>query len=249
MTTLTGRNIILTGGGAGIGLGILRQCVGQGAQVYVLERDPARRAVVEAAGGLFRQTDVGDAADLRAGIAAGHAAMGTLHGLVNNAGITIQKPFAEMTDVEMDLLWRVNQRAVLIGCQAAAPLIGTSGGGAIVNIASNHARASDMGYEAYAGTKGAIVAMTRAMAWSFGPLGIRVNALAPGLTMTEAVQAVADADPTRDAQFRSWHATNAVNSPDDVGRAAAFLLSPAAAAFSGAELIADQGMSARLGAI
>ena len=248
MTTLTGRNIILTGGGAGIGLGILRQCVGQGARVFVLERDAARRAVIEGEGGIFRQTDVGDAADLRAAIAEGHA-LGTLQGLVNNAGITIQKPFAEMTEAEMDLLWRVNQRAVLIGCQVAAPLIGASGGGAIVNIASNHARASDMGYEAYAGTKGAIVAMTRAMAWSFGRLGIRVNALAPGLTMTEAVQAVADADPARAADFRSWHATSAVNTPDDVGRAAAFLLSPAAAAFSGAELIADQGMSARLGAI
>ncbi|MEV8466879.1 SDR family oxidoreductase [Fluviibacterium sp. DFM31] len=245
---LDGMNIILTGGGAGIGRGILRQCVAVGAQVSVLEIDPAARARVEAEGGAFHICDVGDPAALQEAIQAIARETGPIDGLVNNAGITIQVPFEEMTIADMDLLWRVNQRAVLVASQAVAPLMRDTGG-AIVNIASNHARASDSGYEAYAGTKGAIVAMTRAMTWSFGRRNVRVNALAPGLTLTEAVQAVAEESTARMDQFRAWHATNTVNSVDDIGRIAAWLLSPDSAALNGAEIIADQGMTARLGAI
>ncbi|MHA3979050.1 SDR family NAD(P)-dependent oxidoreductase [Halovulum sp. GXIMD14794] len=245
---LTGKTVIVTGAGAGIGLGILRQCLAWGANVTGFDICASAGKKIEAEGGCFAQVDVGDPDALRDAIAQVAARKGALHGLVSNAGITIQKPFAEMTVEEMDLLWRVNQRAVMVGAQAAAPLVRQSGGGAIVNIASNHARASDQGYEAYAGTKGAITAMTRAMAWSLGPMGIRVNALAPGLTMTENVAKAAE-DPVRAAEFRDWHATGRVNSVDEVGRLAAFLLSDAAIAMTGAELIADQGMSARLGAI
>lgn len=245
---LSGRTVIVTGGGAGIGLGIVRQCVAAGARVVAFEIDPARAGRIEVEGAEFRDVDVSDAEGLAGAISSVCAESGPVSGLVNNAGITIQKPIEMMTVEEMDLLWKVNQRPVLIAAQAVAPHMGKAGGGAIVNIASNHARASDQGYEAYAGTKGAIVAMTRALAWSLGPRKIRVNALAPGLTMTEAVSKVAGA-PGREAKFRSWHAMGEVNSVDDVGKLAAFLLSDDAAAINGAEIVADQGMSARLGAI
>ncbi|MCT8161712.1 SDR family NAD(P)-dependent oxidoreductase [Pseudoruegeria sp. SHC-113] len=245
---LTGKRVIVTGAGAGIGLGILRACVAEGAQVTGFEIRAEARVAVEAAGGSFRQVDVADAAKLQAAIAEVAQAAGGLDGLVNNAGITIQKPLQEMTLQEMDLLWQVNQRSCLLAAQSAAPLMAAGGGGSIVNIASNHARASDLGYEAYAGTKGAIVAMTRAMAWSLGRDGIRVNALAPGLTMTEAVAGVAEREG-RQQEFNSWHATGQVASTEEIGRLAAFLLSPDSAALTGAEIIADHGMSARLGAI
>ena len=247
-SNLKGKNIIVTGGGAGIGLGVLRQCVAAGATVTVLEINESCKSRIEAEGGVFRLCDVGDANDLHTAIGLTAAAMGPPDGLVNNAGITIQKPFEDMTTDEMDMLWQVNQRAVLVASQTVAQLMPPTGG-AIVNIASNHARASDQGYEAYAGTKGAIVAMTRAMSWSLGAKGIRVNALAPGLTMTEAVRTIAEESAERMQQFRAWHATNTVNSVDDIGRIAAWLLSSDSAALTGAEIIADQGMSARLGAI
>ncbi|WJS05620.1 SDR family NAD(P)-dependent oxidoreductase [Roseibium aggregatum] len=245
---LAGKRIIVTGGGAGIGLGIVRQCLAAGAEVIALECDPLKEEAITAEGAIFREVDVADAAGLRGAIIAAGGEPGSIQGLVNNAGITIQKPLADLSLEEMDLLWMVNQRSVLVAAQAVAPILAANGSGAIVNIASNHARASDKGYEAYAGTKGAVVAMTRALAWSLGPSHIRVNALAPGLTMTETV-AQAARDPGRETEFRSWHATGEVNTVDDVGRMAAFLLSEAARSVTGAEIIADQGMSARLGAI
>ncbi|WP_298813168.1 SDR family oxidoreductase [uncultured Roseibium sp.] len=240
--------IIVTGGGAGIGLGVVRQCRAAGARVIVFEVDPGKAETVEKTGGVFHRVDVADPVGLSEAITAVDECYGPIYGLVNNAGITIQKPLNALSLDEMELLWQVNQRSVLVGVQAAAPLMEKAGEGSIVNIASNHARASDQGYEAYAGTKGAIVAMTRAMAWSLGPAGIRVNALAPGLTMTETVSDLAE-DPARSKEFNSWHALGRVNSVDDIGKLTAFLLSRNAAAITGAEIVADQGMSARLGAI
>ncbi|KFB11451.1 SDR family NAD(P)-dependent oxidoreductase [Nitratireductor basaltis] len=245
---LKDKTVVVTGAGAGIGLGIVRQCIMAGANVIGIERDENRLVRIEAEGARGVHGDVGDAEAFPSLLQRLWENRGPIHGLVNNAGITIEKPLEEMSLEEMELLWRVNQRSVLLSVQALAPLMSGNGGGSVVNIASNHARASGTGYEAYAGTKGAIVAMSRAMAWSYGRQGIRVNALCPGLTMTEAV-ADAARDPALAARFRAWHANQRVNTVDEIGQAAAFLLSDAASAFTGADLIADQGMSSRLGDI
>lgn len=243
MNVLADKTILVTGGGAGIGLGIVRCCVANGASVMVFEKDTTKRACVEALGAVFVEVDLADTSAVEQAC----ALVPHLDGLVNNAGITIQKPLADLSLEEMDLLWQVNQRPMLLLPKLLTPKMPE--GAAIVNIASNHAKASDVHYEAYAGTKGAIVAMTRALAWSMGRKGIRVNALAPGLTMTEMVQGVADSDPDLAARFGSWHASGRVNSVDDIGKAAVFLLSDASVAINGTEIIADQGMSARLGDI
>ena len=133
----------------------------------------------------------------------------------------------------MESLWTVNQRSVLAGCQMAARIMVADGTpGALVNIGSVHARSGNPGMEGYAGTKGAISAMGRAMAWSLGPHGIRVNALCPGLTQTETVlQAMQD--PATAAELCSWHATNRVSTVEDIGNAAVFLLSDLSAALTG----------------
>ena len=220
-----------------------------GAQVAGIDIAPGAEDRITAEGGLPYRADVADPAGFAATIDRIRADLGSLDGLVNNAGITRVPDFLAADVAEWDLLWQVNQRSVLIGSQAAARIMVKDGrGGAIVNIASNHARASDQGYEAYAGTKGGIVATTRAMAWSLGRHGIRVNALCPGLTMTEFVADIAR-DPATAKEFNNWHATGQVNSVDQVGQVAAFLLSDASAAICGAEILADQGMVARLGAL
>lgn len=246
---LEGRVVIVTGAASGIGRGILRVCLAQGARVAGVDIAVDATAKIEAEGGRAYRADVADPAAFADVVAQVRADEGRLDGMVNNAGLTLVSPFLEADLAEWDKLWQVNQRSVLIGAQAAARIMVADGnGGAIVNLASNHMRASDLGFEAYAGTKGAITAMTRAMAWSLGKHGIRVNALCPGLTLTEAVAAMAQ-DAATAQIFSSWHATGQVNSVDEVGRVAAFLLSDAAAALTGAEIIADQGMSARLGAL
>ncbi len=244
---LSGKTIIVTGAAGGIGLGISRRAAAAGAQVIGFDINPEGHGILAEFGVEFRRVDVADVAGFRDAINSVRSDHGALHGIVNNAGITIEVPFFEMDLDQMERLWTINQRSVLVGCQAAGKIMADDGTkGAIVNIASNHARCSNPGYEAYAGTKGAITAMTRAMAWSLGREGIRVNALCPGLTMTDVVKKAAQ-DPEVAQNFANWHATKDVNSIDDVGDIAVFLLSDAANAMTGAEIIADRGMSALLG--
>lgn len=247
--SLEGRVIVVTGAAAGIGRGILRACLAEGATVAGLDNAADGNARITEAGGLWYRADVADPSGFTAALGQVRANLGRIDGLVNNAGVTRIAPFLDADLEAWETLWRVNQRSVLIGSQAVARIMVEDGTkGAIVNIASNHATASDVGYEGYAGTKGAIAAMTRAMAWSLGPHGIRANTLSPGLTMTEAVERAAS-DPDRAAAFGDWHANGTVNSVDDIGRVAAFLLSDASAALTGAEIVADQGMASRLAAL
>lgn len=249
MIDISEKVIIVTGAASGIGRGVLRMARAAGARVAGIDVAAGAEDRIVAEGGQSYLVDVGDPTAFAATIDRIRADFGRLDGLVNNAGITRAPDFLGADVAEWDLLWQVNQRSVLVGAQAAARIMVKDGrGGTIVNIASNHARASDVGYEAYAGTKGGIVAMTRAMAWSLGRHGIRVNALCPGLTLTDHVADVAR-DPAVARDFNSWHATGQVNTVDQVGHVAAFLLSDASAAISGAEILADQGMVARLGAL
>lgn len=245
--SLTDKHIIVTGAGAGIGLGIVRQCLAAGAKVTGLDVNPDAKGILTGAGADFMLVDVAVPTALDAAISDAATKTGRLDGLVNNAGITIEVPFLEMSHDQIEKLWAVNQRAVLIACQTAGRIMAKAGQGAIVNIASNHASATDAGYEGYAATKGAIVAMTRAMAWSLGPMGVRVNSLSPGLTRTEVVDA-AMADPSLAQTFSAWSADGKVNTVAEVGNAAVFLLSSASAALQGANIVADRAMSVRLGA-
>lgn len=245
--SLKDRAIVITGAGAGIGHGILQAAVAAGAQVTGLDCDAASRHRISSSGAQFHCVDVCDASALAAAIGEVREREGRLDGLVNNAGVTLTQPFLALTVEEMDRLWLTNQRSVLVGSQAAARImVADNTPGSIVNIGSNHSAASDRDYEAYAGTKGAIAAMSRAMSWSLGPYGIRVNTLAPGLTMTESVEKIAQ-QPGVDDWFRSWHALPEVAAVEDIAQVAIFLLSNASAAITGSEIIADKGMTARLG--
>lgn len=243
---LENKLVIVTGGGAGIGRGIAIACHDAGARVVVgtLEDNveyPGRESID------FRQLNVGNAATITPWIEDVIKTHGPIDALVNNAGVTVTAPFLSMSLEKLETLWSVNQRSVFLMTQAVATTMLENGcGGSIVNIASNHAGSTTPGYEMYAGTKAAIVAMTRAMAWSLGKHGIRVNSLSPGLTRTEAIASGPATDPDTEAMFRSWHATGQYNTVKDVARCAVFLLSDASTALSGSDMVADQGMSALL---
>ncbi len=242
---LAGKHIIVTGAGAGIGLGIAKACRMAGAEITGFDRSTEGAGRLEEIGAGFVQVDVTDLDGFEAAIAGAHARAGRLDGMVNNAGVTIKVPFLEMTRDQMETLWAVNQRSVLVGCQAAGRIMAEAGGGAIVNLSSVHARATNPGHEGYAGTKAAIAAMTRAMAWSMGLHGIRVNAICPAMTRTEIVDAAMQ-DPEKAALFRSWTADAEVTTVAEIGALAVFLLSDAGSALNGAEVVADRGMSALL---
>lgn len=243
---LSARHVIVTGAGAGIGLGIARQARAAGFDVTGFDVNPDACETLEQIGASYAQVDVADIDAFERAINAAHRRMGRLDGMVNNAGVTIRVPFLEMSREQMETLWRVNQRSVLVGCQAAGRIMAEAGGGAIVNIASNHARCTNPGHEGYAATKAAIVAMTRAMAWSLGPHKIRVNTLCPGMTRTEIVERAMQ-DTANEALFRSWAADNEVSTVEDIGNVAVFLLSDSSAALNGADILADRAMSSLLG--
>lgn len=243
---LNDRHIIVTGAAAGIGFGIVQQCLAAGANVTGFDVNTDGQTRLIKSGAQFVQVDVSDADDFEQAITEAYNRNSSLDGLVNNAGITINTPFFEMTLEQMDTLWAVNQRSVLVGCQSAGRIMTAQKYGSIVNIASNHASATSAGHEAYAATKAAIVAMTRAMAWSLGPHKVRVNALCPGMTQTEKVDATIAAQPEQEMEFRSWFADDEISSVQEIGNAAVFLLSDASSAFHGASLTADRGMSALL---
>ena len=243
---LENRLVVVTGGGAGIGRGIAIACHDAGARVVVgtLERDvdyPGRDSID------CRHLDVADAPTITTWVDDVVKTHGPIDALVNNAGVTVIEPFLSMSLEKLDTLWSVNQRSVFLMTQAVARTMrDNERGGSIVNIASNHSRTTTPGYEMYAGTKAAIVGMTRAMAWSLGKHGIRVNSLSPGLTRTETIASGPASDPATEAMFRSWHATGRYNSVEEVSKCAVFLLSDASAALTGSDMLADQGMSALL---
>ncbi|QQA43920.1 SDR family NAD(P)-dependent oxidoreductase [Pelagovum pacificum] len=243
---LADRIVIVTGGAAGIGRGIVRQALVAGARVTVLDRDAAGAGNARDDGADFVQVDVTDAEAFAAAVADVARTKGRLDGMVNNAGITEVIPFLDLDVTAMDRLWQTNLRSVIVGTQAAARIMVPQGRGAIVNIASNHAHESDPGFETYAATKGGVLAIGRALAWSLGPSGVRVNTLSPGLTLTERAAHITE-DPEKHRRLSDWHADGRINSPEDVGAAAVFLLSDASVTMNGSEMVADRGMSARLG--
>lgn len=244
---LKNKVIIVTGAAAGVGLGILRKVVEAGGIGIGFDVNPKGAETVTAAGGVFYQVDVADLDAFEAAFQTVRDTHGRLDGLVNNAGITINVPFLEMTRDQMETIWTVNHRSVLAGTQAAVKIMVADGTkGSIVHISSVHSRCTNPGHEAYAGSKGAINAMTRAMAWSLGRHGIRANAICPGLVKTEIVLD-AMKDQSNADLFNSFSPDQEVTSVEEIGNLAVFLLSDLSTSVNGAEIMSDRGQGALLG--
>jgi len=243
--------VIVTGAGAGIGWGIVCACADAGATVIMAElnKDASFRANALQEKGAdvhFYQTDVSNPESITTTV--NHVAhdFGRIDGLVNNAGLTITGDFLTFSEQELERLWSTNLRSVFLMSQAVARVMQKKQKGAIVNISSNQAVASVQDYEMYAGTKGGITAMSRSMCWSLGKHGIRVNTLSPGLTHTEAVAQVVEQKTALKKTFAAMHADGKYCSVKEIGNIAAFLLSDASAALTGADLVADHGLAAAL---
>lgn len=251
---LTDRVVIVTGAGGGLGAGIARVCSREGARVVVADiREHAAQAVAESlpVEGLAVACDVGDDDAQTRLVEATVARFGRIDGLVNNAGINFAKPFLETTAAEWDRIIRVDLRAVFFLSQKVCRrmLAQARPGGSIVNISSVHSQAALPGAGPYDAAKAGVVGMGKSLAVELAPLGIRVNAISPGLLDTQIWQDIQDAAPSAEECLDYWKSNipiGRVIDPEEIGELAAFLLSDRSRSITGANIFADGGMTAQL---
>ena len=254
-TLMAGTVSVVIGGSAGIGLAAAWALARHGSAVELAAIDPPgvdraaaemRDAGHEARGTVLDVADPGQIASFMAGVAARH---GRLSVLVNSAGIQ-RYGTAETTPVSVwDEVLDVNVRGMFLAAGQAVPLMRRSGGGAIVNVASAQATATQRNVVAYTASKGAIVAMTRAMAVDHAPDGIRVNSVSPGSVDTPMLRAAARDVSAEDpdsviAQWGSLHPLGRVGAPAEIADVILFLASPLSSFVTGADLRADGGVLA-----
>jgi 2-deoxy-D-gluconate 3-dehydrogenase len=248
---LAGTAALVTGARRGLGRAIALELARAGADVAIGLRDESDDAglasEIEALGrrALAVRLDVTDLAGARSAIDRAVDAFGRLHTLVNNAGGGIMGAAIDVTEEEFDRVWALNTRSAYFLSQHAARHMRDAGGGAIVNVASQAGLVALPGESAYCVAKAAVVHMTRCQAVEWGPLGIRVNALAPTFIETDGT-----ADALSDPEFRAdtverIAALHRIGVPREVSGAAVFLASPAASLITGQTLAVDGGWTAR----
>jgi 3-oxoacyl-[acyl-carrier protein] reductase len=236
---LGGKRALVTGAQQGIGRAIALALAEAGADVAVNYLDDARAAgeVADGVRALGRtaalvQADVADPDGARSMVAAADAALGGLDILVNNAGVFPRVAFVDMTEADWDHVMDVNLKGGFFAAQAAVRLMLARGHtGAIVNLASQAVRGSSPRGVHYAASKGGVVSMTRAMALELAPFGIRVNAIAPGLTDT--AQPRYGSSEAELAEMAAAIPLGRMGLPADIGGMAAFLASDRAAFMTG----------------
>lgn len=195
MGRLEGKVAIVTGAAQGIGAAFARGLAAEGAAIAIADLDSGAAVAREITSGGGRaiavQADVADEAACRRMVADTMAAFGRLDILINNAAIftTVErKPFDKITVEEWDRLIAVNVKGVFLGCKAAAPEMRKQSYGKIVNICTGRIFKGMPFFLHYDASKGAVLSLTRSLAREVGDAGIRVNAIAPGSTMSENVR-------------------------------------------------------------
>ncbi|HEY6571615.1 MAG TPA: SDR family oxidoreductase [Candidatus Limnocylindrales bacterium] len=248
---LAGRRAIVTGAGTGIGRGVGLALAEAGADVVFhgyRHLDGAAEAVAQAratgSNAAAIAADLADAGAVERLIAEAAHHLGGLDILVNNAGTTIRRDLTTTDLATWDSLFAVNVRAMFVAIRAGLPLLEQSDQAVVINMTSGHGLVSLPGYSAYAATKGAIIALTRQLAVELAPRQIRVNAIAPGYIDVPRHRDDPDFDPDLG---RRYVPLGRSGRPEDIGGAAVFLASAAAAFVSGQVLFVDGATNAQMG--
>lgn len=246
MNLLEKKVCIITGAAQGIGRAIAEQFAADGAIVYACDMKEGTMDEWATACGEKNQTkvvplyfDVTDAAAVKTAFMSVFKAEGRIDVLVNNAGVVFNKKIGMILRPETELMFRVNVIAVIEMVQLVSRLMQRNEGGSIVNIASVTAVLGSPGQSAYSATKGAIISFTKSAAKELAPLGIRVNAVAPGIVKTERFAELYEQSGEKiDARIQRI-ALGRLGTPEDIAHACAFLGSDRAAYISGQILGVD----------
>ena len=247
MGRLKGKRVLITGSASGIGRAAARLFAAEGAQLTLCDRDHLQNEnlahEIDETGGQVQaiQTDVGEPDDMQNAVNAAVATYGGLDVLYNNAGGATAKDGA-VTEIELDEFWRtirVDLFGTVLGCRFAIPHLVQAGGGSIINTTSIRAMIGTEGADAYTSAKGGVVTLTRALALQWAQAGIRVNAIAPGVILTDRVRTMLrDDDPVR------VKTPLGPSEPEDVAPLALYLASDESRQMTGMILPLDGGASA-----
>ncbi|WP_439496179.1 SDR family oxidoreductase [Bosea sp. (in: a-proteobacteria)] len=251
---LAGKIAIITGAGSGIGHEAAKLFAQEGATVIVADRDLAAAervaAEISGAGGKAapHKVDVSKEAEVKALVDKAVADHGRLDILVNNAGFGFAGTVVNTSEADWDALMAVNVKGVFFGCKHAIPVMERQGGGVIVNTASAVANIGITDRAAYVASKGAVAALTRAMAIDHVAAKIRINCVAPG-TIESPYFAEIFAKSPNAAELRRGleqrQAMERLGQPVEIARAMLFLASEESSFCTGTTLVADGGWTAR----
>ncbi len=245
-TALAGRVVLVTGSSRGIGAEVAVKAAGEGATVavhYHRSTDGARETVARArAVGADAESfgaDIGDGGQAELLVERVIGRFGRIDGLVNNAGLTLVGPFLEIEPAEWDAVIRTDLTAAFHTCRAVLPSMAERGSGSIVNMASRLGQIGVTETAAYSAAKAGLIGLTRALAREFGPRGVRVNAVAPGVTLTDMTTDLVESEEGR-RRLRDM-ALGRFGRADEVADAVIFLLSDASGLFLGQTLNPNAG--------
>ena len=247
MSRLAGKTVIITGAGRGIGAVMAKRMAQEGANVVVtdvLDTKGTVEAITESGGSAIGiSVDVTSDDNLAAMVEATEKAFGSLDILVNNASIfaALQpKPFMQIDNDEFDKVMTVNARGVHQATRAVVPAMLRAGGGKIVNIASGTFYYGAPGLSHYTASKGAVIELTRCHGRELGDKNIQVNAIAPGLTESEALQGNTGFDPARAPTVQSRSIKREML-PEDLLGTLMYLITPDSNFVTGQTLNVDGG--------
>src|SRR6201993_775150 len=241
---LTDRVAVVTGAGAGIGRGIAAGMAAFGARVAIWERDPETCArTAESIGALGIVTDVRDGTQVDTALQRNTAELGPATILVNNAGGTFSSPLLDTSENGWDALYKANLRHVLLCTQRVArPLVHAGQPGSVINVTSIEGVRAAPGYAAYAAAKAGVINYTKTAALELAPHNIRVNAIAPDITLTEGL-----AQLSGDAAVHNMGNVVPLGRPgnvDEIASVAVFLASDMSTYLTGQTLHVDGGTHA-----